>query len=454
MLKERKFNNVTVLERRSDCSFETNKSYLYLLAGRGLKILLDVLSISESEFATLGIQSSKFTSIKEVLVNGAVKTKSIPVDSQSEIKYWLPRKSLMDILTKHCNNKGINISYKSTVHSIEYSTDNNSIDIIYDTDDMQTSASINAKFVIACDGYNSSVRNWLQKTSVNEQFKTIEMFSDSSKLMYKILQINSNFTLPNKEKSVNEEAYVIRSNDSSINLGLLPVRDTAIRTANIICKSDHEIWKIKNKYELKIFFQLYFPQIDSNEIATDDSYEHFASSTVGIFPFPSYSSELYKYFLTCNDGNCICDATVLLIGDAAHFFPPDLGQGINSALEDVYELYHSLLRKQNNVMKAVACYAKKRIVQHKALIKLHTFAFPYQYNQDIMKKRLWYTNFALRLTLNKVFPFFFSKPAFFLVQNSNHSYQKILQNAHNTTRNICIILLAMAIGMLRVLKVI
>ncbi len=30
---------------------------------------------------------------------------------------------------------------------------------------------------------------------------------------------------------------------------------------------------------------------------------------------------------------------VILVGDAAHAFPPDLGQGLNGALEDIICLY-------------------------------------------------------------------------------------------------------------------
>jgi 2-polyprenyl-6-methoxyphenol hydroxylase-like FAD-dependent oxidoreductase len=33
---------------------------------------------------------------------------------------------------------------------------------------------------------------------------------------------------------------------------------------------------------------------------------------------------------------------ILLLGDALHAFPPDLGQGVNSGLEDVVELNNCL----------------------------------------------------------------------------------------------------------------
>ena len=34
--------------------------------------------------------------------------------------------------------------------------------------------------------------------------------------------------------------------------------------------------------------------------------------------------------------------SLLLLGDALHAFPPDLGQGVNSGLEDVVELNNCL----------------------------------------------------------------------------------------------------------------
>jgi hypothetical protein len=42
-------------------------------------------------------------------------------------------------------------------------------------------------------------------------------------------------------------------------------------------------------------------------------------------------------------------SAVVLVGDAVHAFPPDLGQGVNSALEDVFALHRALERHNDSL---------------------------------------------------------------------------------------------------------
>jgi 2-polyprenyl-6-methoxyphenol hydroxylase-like FAD-dependent oxidoreductase len=59
----------------------------------------------------------------------------------------------------------------------------------------------------------------------------------------------------------------------------------------------------------------------------------FISSPAGRFPAPQFVRRL----------SCVVRGTgFALLGDAAHAFPPDLGQGVNSALEDVSVLLDAL----------------------------------------------------------------------------------------------------------------
>lgn len=61
-----------------------------------------------------------------------------------------------------------------------------------------------------------------------------------------------------------------------------------------------------------------FPQIPIRSIVTLEEAERFARSTGGRFPSPQYSERFQKVLLGGNHG-------VVLMGDALHAFPPDLG---------------------------------------------------------------------------------------------------------------------------------
>ena len=52
---------------------------------------------------------------------------------------------------------------------------------------------------------------------------------------------------------------------------------------------------------------------------------------------------------------------VILMGDALHSFPPDLGQGVNSGLEDVVELDRALTTANNSIPHALKLLEEERM---------------------------------------------------------------------------------------------
>mmetsp|Transcript_14110 Transcript_14110/g.21546 ORF Transcript_14110/g.21546 Transcript_14110/m.21546 type:complete len:104 (+) Transcript_14110:1127-1438(+) len=84
---------------------------------------------------------------------------------------------------------------------------------------------------------------------------------------------------------------------------------------------------------------------------------------------------------------------VVLVGDALHSFPPDLGQGVNTALCDVVALKECLegaITNNNNdntsslafLPKALEDYEERNGPETRSLIQLARCGAPYQYDQS------------------------------------------------------------------------
>jgi kynurenine 3-monooxygenase len=114
--------------------------------------------------------------------------------------------------------------------------------------------------------------------------------------------------------------------------------------------------------------------------------------------------------------------SVLIIGDAAHAVSPALGQGCNSALEDVVLLDKLLQEYGDDIGQAIGQFTQQRITDAHALTEISNYAFPTTSNL--------FFEFVLREQFAKVmhqlFPKMFSPPLSELVFDSTIPYSQIL----------------------------
>jgi 2-polyprenyl-6-methoxyphenol hydroxylase-like FAD-dependent oxidoreductase len=110
----------------------------------------------------------------------------------------------------------------------------------------------------------------------------------------------------------------------------------------------------------------------------------FAASRGGTFPAPQYTTHLSwtpdqasmdtkqrQQGAKPNKPEPMGSGTsVVLVGDAAHSFPPDLGQGVNSALEDVVVLGGALEAAGDDPAAAANLYQERRLQDASALARL------------------------------------------------------------------------------------
>lgn len=436
MLAKRGWTNITVLEKRTTADFyEPDKSFNYLIDGRGQKFT-DFLGLTQ-QLAEISVSTIEFY-ITRIKPDGSRKTSKIPlINKNRKTAYWIPRKEFVSLLYREIERNWQQISVLFNTNCVEIKEENLEVIAHQDNNNIIFQPSL----IVGCDGVNSIVRNTIKDwdKSVPTRFEMKYFPSPSSGLKYKVLTLPPNFPLDRTgvEKAVCDIAYTIRGKSSdrkrAISLGILPIKNpNEHRTANIIRHADHQIWESKNSEQLYNFLEEAFPQLLIREIISPLEAERFTKSEGGYFPVPQYCSSLYLLLKQ--------DQGVVLLGDAIHCFPPDIGQGVNSALEDVCVLNEALSQSNDDLSQALPLYESLRLADTKALVRLVQFAYPWQYNQAPFRGQLWNINFILRLLLSRLIPVIFSPPAFFLIQNYQLSYQQIFLTTRRTTQALYVLI--------------
>ena len=187
MLEVLGYRDITVVEKRSYTSFESEKAYLYNLGPRGIR-LTDMLGLTAA-ISARSISSFNFTSLHEILPTSEVRVKNLPIAKGLTEKYWLPRSVLLDILLKRIeevNRKtsdrvAIKLLFSRECVSIRTTKEgdivvqlsspcpssSSSSSAIGSPDEKATVSNnelmLMPYLLIGSDGINSVVRGWLEK---------------------------------------------------------------------------------------------------------------------------------------------------------------------------------------------------------------------------------------------------------------------------------------------------
>lgn len=454
MLANRGWTNITVLEKRRANYSEPEKSFNYLIDGRGQKFT-DLLGLTQV-LSEVGVPNRKF-SITRISPKGDRKTSTLSFgDSGRKTPYWLPRKVFVQLLYAEIERR-----WQDSI-TVVFDAQCTEINRIATEEGLQTLevlaqiAQDEVKrfepfFLIGCDGIQSIVRNTLNQWEP-DRFEMKQFPSPSSGLKYKVLSLPPNFPLDaqHQDHAVSTMSYAVRGvqreRSRSFSLGLLPIRDqTAPRSANLINYADHPIWDLKTGEQVLQFLEQNVPQLPMREILSLDEAERFARSNGGVFPVPQFCPRLH--FLLEQQTAEPIRAGVLLLGDAIHCFPPDIGQGVNAALEDVVVLNDSLCQSQDNLAQALPQYETARSPDVEAVTRLAQIAAPWQYNQNRLRSRLWAIQVFLRFGISRLLPGV-SPPAFFLLQNHQLSYAEIWQQEQQGSQGFKVVSLILISGLL------
>lgn len=441
---------VLVEKRGSPEDFEKNKSFNYLLEPRGQRLLERLGILDRLEF--YGVDTRNFVA-RTIRPDGRGRTKKFGIVPEDRPKcYWTTRSALLTMLHAAIldrNSPRVNLYYGHELETVEGGADQAVTVKIRNS--QGNLLSFHPDLILACDGLNSSVRNAVASLEQvpEKHFEMIAGHSISTGLRYKVLNLPPRFSVRNGEAADDHQmTYIIPSRHKGRKRACafyaFPVADPERpRSVNLIREGDHLLWSLKTPEALYEFLEDSFPQLDLRNLVPPDEALDFVKLEAGAFPAPQYARHLRACI-----GPDERQVEVLLAGDAAHAFPPDLGLGVNAALQDLTVLAKKL-EKHGTLAEAAQGYAAEREPESRDLAWLVQVSFPEQYNHRPWRLRVWAAGFILRKGLHRIAPRIFDQPAYFLSQDPHMKFgemRKRIERTNRRLRALGAIVLAAAVG--------
>lgn len=438
LLKSRGWRDIVLVERRpTPDAFERSKSFNYQLDGRGQR-LLSRLGIEGATLKRFGLPNDHFTLVN-FQPDGSVKEISPPIlVPDRKTPYWMTRNKLLAMLQEEVarvNDDGaIRLLYGHRFTEFGRA-DNGDVEAHID-DQAGQSRRLRPQLILGCDGLWSRVRAAMAAQCAQPDAFDMHAFpSPSTGLTYKVLNLPPQFSVLHSDRGVDnhELAYAFHSTykDPKRKMALFALPTAAqgdTRSVNIILRADHEFWQVKGVDAVTEYLVEGFPQLNIPELVDEGELQSFADLEPGQFPAPQYTQKVHLAL------NAAGDQHALLVGDSAHAFPPDLGLGVNSALEDLAEFELKLDGVNNHLGQACQQYEAQRVPESAALVKLVQTVHPYQYGQNPLRLKLWIVRFALQLLMHKVSFGWVEMPGFMLSQRHKMPFTEMLQRFKRGTR--------------------
>ncbi|GAA6621913.1 FAD-dependent oxidoreductase [Scytonema sp. NUACC26] len=394
---DRKYQ-IEIYERRADprlVSFPKYRTYSLALSPRGINALSHIPGLEEAVRAvSVEVSGTIIHQKNGKTVFRRIRTPQLTLDRTNLAI------AILQKLVSSYDSSGVKIHFDSKCTGVDFA---NKIVKFENNSTGQTEfKNVNYDLLIGADGASSAVREELLNT---------DGFESQQKYFYK--DYKSIFISPPDPKlklhlqPSNLHSWRLRLNNAT-NLLLLYQLDGSWSGVINFPHGKNQIAELCSKQKVLQYFQENFPEI-AGAIAEEEA-EAFASRPIS--RVVSVSCNRYHH-----------GDSVLIIGDAAHAVPPSIGQGCNSALEDVVVFDRLLDEYSDNLVEALEQFTVRRRPDAYALLELSNYTLPL--SQKLFIEFLVRTSFAK--LMHKIFPKRFQPFLFDLITESTIPYSEILK---------------------------
>lgn len=317
---------------------------------------------------------------------------------------------------------------------------------------------LRSRLVLACDGANSFALQELQReenqaaSNVHSThgLHRVSVNSPSVGLVAKSIRLNQNYYKHLNDIPTNFEECIIsiqpvhdgRPDSDCFRLVVLThdTDDGKLRgalLATVVVTGGKDILRVDDVEEGYRAFERNFPQLRVRECISKESMEEFVSNRGTEFSPIIRPGSIVAHVGGARDST---SGGVVLMGDAAHSGPPDLGQGLNFGLGDAY-LFHKCISEASDadsLRSVLERYEGVRGVESQALARVMRYASPFQYGQNDFMALLGVGNEKMRMMLSKIAPWLFSPSARTMLR-MRKSFKEIDRRAMTTTRRLQVI---------------
>ncbi|KAI0556970.1 Aromatic-ring hydroxylase (flavoprotein monooxygenase) [Gracilaria domingensis] len=309
---------------------------------------------------------------------------------------------------------------------------------------------VNTSLLLACDGVRSRCAQLLQhlplKSSAGLERRSVRTYAQ--RYQAKILLLNHDFYKSEQNNHIDDEQYApgdhmmytfhkIYPNkmEDSLLLDVFPQSYEVMKQqggvrAAVRAHPSHIIWRLNDPNAAIDLFEKELPLLRPREAINRDSLSTFLS--VEPLNLPSVARRASLSATTLKGKN---PSGIVFLGDAAHSFPPDVGEGLNAGLQDALLFVNTLVEGgiDDTPSELAGRYERLREPETSALMR-----FAQRSVIAAVPSRWDAFNMGLRSILAKRFPGVYYPPAVFLRSTFN-SYEEIMRRADETTMRLYVV---------------